>query len=72
MSNFHYQPIFERGVDQTSYRQLTVEGFSTVKVAGHELPKVEPTVLQLVARTAFRRRRTSASVCSPYTVAVHP
>ena len=53
MSNFYYQPIFERGVDHTSYRHLTVEGISTVKLGGRELLKVEPTVLQLVARTAF-------------------
>lgn len=53
MSKFYYQPLFERGVDETSYRQLATEGVSTVKVDGCELLKVEPEVLRLVARTAF-------------------
>ena len=53
MSNFYYQPLFERGADETSYRQLVTEGVSTVKVDGRELLKVEPEVLRLVARTAF-------------------
>ena len=53
MSKFYYQPLFERGADETSYRQLVTEGVSTVKVDGRELLKVEPEVLRLVARTAF-------------------
>ena len=53
MSKFYYQPLFERGADETSYRQLATEGVSTVKVDGCELLKVEPEVLRLVARTAF-------------------
>ena len=53
MSKFYYQPLFERGADETSYRQLATEGVSTVKVDGRELLKVEPEVLRLVARTAF-------------------
>jgi fumarate hydratase class I len=53
MPNFHYQPLFELGPDQTHYRKLTADGVSTVSVDGRELLKVDPDVLRLVARTAF-------------------
>ena len=53
MANFHYQPLFERGADDTPYRKLTGDGVSTVTVDGRELLAVEPDVLRLVARAAF-------------------
>ena len=53
MSTFHYQPLFERGADETPYRQVTSDGVSTVRVNGRDLLAVEPDVLRLVARTAF-------------------
>ena len=53
MANFHYQPLFERGADDTPYRKLTADGVSTVTVNGRELLAVEPDVLRQVARTAF-------------------
>ncbi|MDA1093120.1 MAG: fumarate hydratase [Acidobacteria bacterium] len=53
MAVFHYQPLFERGPDQTPYRKLTSDGVSTVTVDGRELLKVEPEALRLLAQTAF-------------------
>ena len=53
MATFYYQPLFERGADETSYRQLTIDGVSTVTVDGREVLKIEPDVLRFVARTAF-------------------
>jgi len=53
MADFHYQPLFERGADETQYRQLTSEGVSVVSAGGRELLAVEPEMLRLVARTAF-------------------
>ena len=53
MATFYYQPLFERGADETSYRQLTTDGVSTVTVARREVLKIEPDVLRFVARTAF-------------------
>ena len=53
MSDFHYQPLFELGPDDTPYRQLTTDGVTTVSVSGRELLRVDPAVLRLMARTAF-------------------
>ena len=53
MSDFYYQPLFERGPDDTPYRKLTSEDVSTVTVDGRELLKVEPEALRLLAQTAF-------------------
>ncbi len=53
MADFHYQPIFEFGPDETPYRQLTSDGVSTIRVDGAEMLKVEPEALREVARVAF-------------------
>ena len=53
MTDFHYQPLFELGKDDTPYRQLTSDGVTTVSVDGRELLKVDPDVLRLLAQTAF-------------------
>ena len=53
MADFHYQPIFEFGPDETPYRKLTSDGVSTIRVDGAEMLKVEPDVLREVARVAF-------------------
>jgi len=53
MTDFHYQPIFELGADETPYRKLTSDGVSVISVDGREMLKVEPDVLRLVSRTAF-------------------
>ena len=53
MADFHYQPIFEFGPDETPYRKLTSDGVSTIRVDGAEMLRVEPDVLREVARVAF-------------------
>ena len=53
MADFHYQPIFEFGPDETPYRKLTSDGVSTIRVDGGEMLRVEPDVLREVARVAF-------------------
>ena len=53
MADFHYQPIFEFGPDETPYRKLTSDGVSTIRVDGAEMLKVEPEALRAVARVAF-------------------
>ena len=53
MTDFHYQPIFEFGADETPYRKLTSDGVSIISVDGREMLKVEPDVLRLVSRAAF-------------------
>ena len=53
MADFHYQPIFEFGPDETPYRKLTSDGVSTIRVDGAEMLRVEPEVLREVARVAF-------------------
>ena len=53
MTDFYYQPLFELGADDTPYRQLRVDGVTTVSVDGRELLKVDPDVLRQVAHAAF-------------------
>ena len=53
MTDFHYQPIFEFGPDDTPYKKLTSDGVSRVQVDGREMLKVEPEVLREVSRVAF-------------------
>ena len=53
MAEFHYQPIFELGPDDTPYRKLTSDGVSTFEIGGHEMLKVEPEALRRLARMAF-------------------
>ena len=53
MAEFHYQPIFELGPDDTPYRKLTSGGVSTFEIGGHEMLKVEPEALRRLARMAF-------------------
>ncbi len=53
MADFHYQPIFELGPDDTPYRQLTSDGVSVVTVDGRAMLKVAPETLRELARVAF-------------------
>ena len=53
MTDFHFQPIFEFGPDETDYKKLTSDGVTTVMVDGREMLKVEPETLRHVAQTAF-------------------
>ena len=52
-SEFHYQPLFEFGADETPYRKLTSDGVSTLRLGGRDILQVEPEVLRSVARAAF-------------------
>ena len=54
METFRYQPIFELGPDQTSYRRLPLdEGVTTVSIDGREFLKVVASVLRELSRQAF-------------------
>ena len=53
MADFHYQPLFELGPDDTPYRKITSDGVSTFEIGGHEMLKVEPEALRRLARIAF-------------------
>ena len=52
-TEFHYQPLFELGADETPYRKLTSDGVSTARLGGRDVLQVEPDVLRRVARAAF-------------------
>jgi fumarate hydratase class I len=53
MPDFHYQPIFELGPDDTPYRRLEIDGVSSLKAGGRELLHVEPAVLRQLACAAL-------------------
>ena len=53
MADFHYQPLFELGPDDTPYRKLTSDGVSTFEIDGREMLKVKPEALRRLARMAF-------------------
>ena len=50
---FKYAPMFQVGKDDTAYRLLSKEGVSTADFEGHEIVKVAPEALTLLARQAF-------------------
>ena len=53
MAEFHYQEIFEHGVDATPYRKLTSNDVSTTTFEGREVLRVQPEALTLLAREAM-------------------
>ena len=53
MSEYHYQPLFEFGPDETPYRELGMDGVSVVMLDGREFLRVDPSVLREVSRQAF-------------------
>ena len=53
MTEFHYQEIFERGVDATPYRKLTSDDVSTTTFEGRDVLRVQPNALTLLAREAM-------------------
>jgi fumarate hydratase class I len=53
-STFVYQDPFPLDKDDTTYRLLTREGISIAAFEGTEMLKVEPTVLERLAREAMR------------------
>ena len=50
---FKYAPMFQKGEDKTQYRLLSTEGISLGQFEGHEILKVAPEALTLLAREAF-------------------
>ncbi|MAG54832.1 MAG: fumarate hydratase [Planctomycetes bacterium] len=53
MSDFHYEPIFGHGPDETTWRKLTSDHVSTGDFEGREVLKVDPAALELLAFHAF-------------------
>jgi fumarate hydratase class I len=53
MADFQYQEIFELGPDPTQYRALGSEGISELELDGQRLLRVEPEVLERLARDAM-------------------
>ncbi len=53
MPDFQYEPTFQYGADDTPYRLLGSDGVSTIEAAGRTFLKVEPKVLEQLARQAF-------------------
>jgi fumarate hydratase class I len=54
MAEFHYQPMFERGADDTEYRLLTEGGVEVVPFGDRELLRVAPDALRELAAEAIR------------------
>ena len=52
--SFAYQPVFELGEDETSYRLITTDGVSTVDAGGRTLLHVEPEALRALTFAAIR------------------
>ena len=53
MAEFEYQPIFELEPEQVEYRKLSSDHVSTAEFEGHQILKVEPEALTLLARDAM-------------------
>ena len=53
MSEFHHQPLFELGPDETEYRTLSTDHVSVVDFGGREILKVEPEALRMLAAAAI-------------------
>lgn len=51
--DFHYQTIFEHGMDTTMYRKLTSDHVATTVFDGREILTVQPEALTLLAREAM-------------------
>ncbi len=54
MSDFHFQPLFELGPDDTPYRKLTDAHVSVASWGNREVLVVEPEALRLLAAAAIR------------------
>ncbi len=53
MTEFRYQEIFEHGADTTTYRKLTSDYVAPAAFEGHEILKIQPEALTLLAREAM-------------------
>ncbi|MFV9672231.1 MAG: fumarate hydratase [Acidimicrobiia bacterium] len=55
MPNFHYEPMFQLGADESEYRRLDAEGFvETTAVGDREVLAIDPKALRLLAAEAVR------------------
>ena len=54
MTDFHYQPLFELGEDETEYRQLTSDYVRTEELGRRTILTVKPEGLRLLAAEAIR------------------
>jgi fumarate hydratase class I len=55
MPEFHYEPIFQLGPDETEYRPIDAEGLvDKTSVGGREVLVVDPEALRLLAAEAVR------------------
>jgi fumarate hydratase class I len=55
MPEFHYEPLFQLGADETEYRRLDIEGMvATTAVGEREILSVDPEALRLLAAEAVR------------------
>ncbi len=55
MPEFHYEPMFQLGADETEYRPLDAEGLvDKTAVGGREVLVVDPKALRLLAAEAVR------------------
>lgn len=53
MPGFKYEETFQLGKDKSTYRLLTREGVRVETAAGRQILRVEPAVLQKLAKAAF-------------------
>ena len=53
MAEFKYAPMFQLGKDETEYYLLTKDYVSVSEFEGHEILKVAPEALTLMAQQAF-------------------
>ena len=54
MADFHYQPMFERGPDETGYRLLTKDHVEVQAVGDREVLRVAPEALRVLAAEEIR------------------
>ncbi len=53
MAEFHYEPMFQLGNDDTEYRLLSKDGVSVSEFEGHKILKVSKEALTLLSQQAF-------------------
>ncbi|MEW6258274.1 MAG: fumarate hydratase [Thermodesulfobacteriota bacterium] len=53
MTDFHFQPLFEFGPDETPYRLLTTDYITKASFEGRQILKIAPEALTLLADQAF-------------------
>ena len=55
MPEFHYEPLFQMGADETEYRPLDAEGLiDTTAIGDREILTIDPTALRQLASEAVR------------------